>query len=147
MPLKRPVVLLLEDDPDEAELMRLAFQKVDPDCDLRVAMDGQEALALAVEGGVGAEAQNRGALHLVILDLKLPGMTGDEVLRALKSESRTQAIPVLVLTSSDLPEDVGRVYADGANALLRKPLAFSDLANLVAGMMAFWFSPCLLRAE
>jgi len=144
--MKRPLVLLLEDDPDEAELMRLAFQKVDPHCELLVAAEGGEALALAAATAAD-DPSVRGPLLLVILDLKLPGMTGDEVLRALKAGPGTRGVPVLVLTSSELPGDVGRVYADGANALLRKPLAFRDLVDLVTGMLAFWGSPCLLRAE
>ena len=142
--MNKPLILLLEDDPDEAELMRQAFLPFASQCELQVLGDGEEAVAWVARALAASPAVD---LRLLLLDLKLPGLSGDDVLRLLKADPRSRPIPALVLTSSQLPGDVARVQAAGAQAVLRKPLTFSELSELVQAMLAFWLSPLLLRVD
>jgi CheY-like chemotaxis protein len=145
--MSRQSVLLLEDNADEAELMRYALREKGVECELIVVEDGQQAIE-TVDSFLKSEGQDcQPELRLVILDLKVPGMAGDQVLRVLKADVRTRPIPVLMLTSSCLPSEVNRLYEYGANALLRKPVTLSGLLDLVGAMVDFWFSPDLIRAE
>ena len=136
----RPLILLLEDNPDDVELMRHALRECDLDCRLTVVEEGRQALdflaALVCPGDV----------RLLILDLKVPGLDGLEVLGQVKADPRTRSIPALVLTSSELPADVARAYALGANAFLRKPVTLAEFVELVEATARFWFSPSLVRA-
>ena len=139
--MTKPTILLLEDDPDEAELMRQAFVPHASRCELVVVEDGEAAVAWVTRAALSTAGSPGPDLRLVILDLHLPCMEGDEVLRLLKADAQCRRFPTLVLTSSQLPADVARVQAAGAQALLHKPLTFKDLAELVRVMLDFWLSP------
>jgi CheY-like chemotaxis protein len=145
--MKRPLILLVEDNPDEAELLRVALQENAATCDLHVAEDGQAALEFVFgEGEPGARGHAE-ELKLVLLDLKLPGFSGEDILKALKSDPRSRHIPVVVLTSSNLPADVASVYAAGANAYLRKPVTLAAFVRLIGTTIEFWLSPEFLLPE
>ena len=145
--MTKPLILLLEDDPDEAELMRQAFVPHASKCELVVVEEGEQAVAWLTRAASSPGQSPFAELRLVILDLKLPGMAGDEVLRILKADPRLGHLPALVMTSSQLPGDVARVLAAGVQAVLRKPLTFTELTGLVQAVLAFWLSPFLLRME
>jgi two-component system response regulator len=127
-----PSVVLVEDNADDVELMRRAFRADDINCDLRVAHDGEGAIELLL----GSSDTSPPAV--VLLDLKLPGADGFEVLRRLRDDPRTRSLPVVVLTSSVEPDDVSKAYRLGANSYVRKPMSFGDLVAATRQIAAYW---------
>jgi two-component system response regulator len=126
--------LLVEDNPDDEALTLRAFKKSDIRNKVVVLRDGAEALAYLFPGN--GDAVPRPAL--ILLDLNLPKVGGLEVLRRMRADERTQMIPVVVLTSSKLDEDILDSYRNGANAYVRKPVNFSDFAEAVRTLGVFW---------
>ena len=122
-------ILLVEDSANDVELALVALadlaQKV------FVASDGAEALNYAF-------APKTPALQVILLDLHLPHMSGLEVLRRLKSDDRTKAIPVVMLTSSDAEQDIREAYRRGVNSYVVKPLKFDDFVKALAKMGHYW---------
>ena len=129
----RPI-LLVEDNPDDEMLTRRAFKKSNIANELLVARDGAEVIELLFgDGRTGAPLPG-----LILLDLKLPKVDGLEVLRRIRANERTQLLPVVVLTSSQLEEDILASYRSGANAYVRKPVNFSEFAAAVTTLGMFW---------
>jgi two-component system response regulator len=127
-------ILLVEDNPDDEALTLRAFKKSDIRNEVVVLRDGAEALAYLFPGN--GDTVPRPAL--ILLDLNLPKVGGLEVLRRMRADERTQMIPVVVLTSSKLDEDILDSYRNGANAYVRKPVNFSDFAEAVRTLGVFW---------
>ena len=127
-------ILLVEDNPDDEALTLRAFEKSNIRNEVVVLRDGAEALAYLFPGdGDGAPRP-----ALILLDLNLPKVSGLEVLRRMRTDERTRLIPVVVLTSSKLDEDILDSYRSGANAYVRKPVRFSDFADAVRALGVFW---------
>jgi two-component system, response regulator len=123
-------ILLVEDNPDDGALTLRALKKNNILNQVTVASDGAEALELlAAEGPLPG---------LILLDLKLPKVDGLEVLRRIRASDRTEIIPVVVLTSSKLDEDIIASYRNGANAYVRKPVKFSDFVEAISTLGVFW---------
>ena len=123
-------ILLVEDNPDDVALTLRALKKNNILNQVTVASDGAEALELlAAEGPLPG---------LILLDLKLPKVDGLEVLRRIRADHRTQIVPVVVLTSSKLDEDVIASYRNGANGYVRKPVKFAEFAEAVSTLGMFW---------
>jgi len=127
-------ILLVEDNPDDEALTLRAFKKSDIRSEVVVLRDGAEALAYLFPGN--GDTVPRPAL--ILLDLNLPKVGGLEVLRRMRADERTQLIPVVVLTSSKLDEDILDSYRNGANAYVRKPVNFADFAEAVRTLGVFW---------
>jgi two-component system response regulator len=127
-------ILLVEDNPDDEALTLRAFKKSNIRNEIVVMRDGAEALAYLFPGN--GDAVPRPAL--ILLDLNLPKVSGLEVLRKMRADERTHLIPVVVLTSSKLEEDILDSYRNGANAYVRKPVKFSDFAEAVRTLGVFW---------
>jgi two-component system response regulator len=129
-------ILLIEDNPDDEALTLRAFKKSNISNEIVVVRDGAEALAyLFPADGDGLDAP---CPALVLLDLNLPKVGGLEILRRMQADARTQPIPVVVLTSSKLEEDIFDSYRSGANAYVRKPVKFSEFADAVRAVGVFW---------
>ena len=127
----RPI-LLVEDNPDDELLTLRALKKNNILNQVTVAHDGAEALEhLFAHPGVTPPG-------LILLDLKLPKVDGLEVLRRIRANERTQVIPIVVLTSSKLEDDILASYRCGANAYVRKPVKFSEFAQAVSALGVFW---------
>ena len=123
-------ILLIEDNPDDVALTLRALKKNNILNQVTVAADGAEALEiLAAEGPLPG---------LILLDLKLPKVDGLEVLRRIRAGDRTEIIPVVVLTSSKLDEDIIASYRNGANAYVRKPVKFADFVEAISTLGVFW---------
>jgi two-component system response regulator len=131
-------VLLVEDNPDDVELTRMAFEKHNIVKDLIVARDGGEALDYLFASGphLGREA---GFLpDVVMLDLNLPKLRGLEVLRRIRSDVRTVLLPVIILTTSAEDSDVINSYGLGANSYVRKPVDFVQFSEAVLQFGLYW---------
>jgi two-component system response regulator len=133
-------ILLVEDNPDDEALTLRAFDKSNIHNKVVVKRDGAEALAYLFPGEGEGEGDGDDAPTpaLILLDLNLPKVGGLEVLRRMRADERTQMIPVVVLTSSKLEEDVLVSYRNGANAYVRKPVKFSEFTEAVKALGVFW---------
>jgi two-component system response regulator len=129
-----PTILLVEDNPDDEALTLRAFKKSNISNEVVVMRDGAEALTYLFPANGDAVP----CPGLVLLDLNLPKVGGLEVLRQMRADKRTQLIPVVVLTSSKLEEDILDSYRNGANAYVRKPVRFSEFAEAVRTLGVFW---------
>jgi CheY-like chemotaxis protein len=133
-------VLHVEDDSNDVLLFQHACQKAGVPLDLQNVTDGDEAIAYLTGE---AEFGNR-RLHplpgLVLLDLKMPRISGFEVLLWIRQEQRFRGLPVVVLTSSNQPADVERAYQSGANSYLVKPVDFNGLVDLAKNVHSYWLT-------
>jgi len=125
------MILLVEDDPDHELLTIRALKKSNIANDIRVARDGEEAIALLF----GADAIKP---QVILLDLKLPKVDGLEVLRRIRESDLTRMLPVVVLTSSDEERDLVRSYQLGVNSYIRKPVNFTDFAEATRQLGMYW---------
>ncbi len=132
------VILLVEDNPDDEELTRLAFRKSNITNRLEIVRDGAEALEYLFATGAFAGRDAKDDPCLVLLDLKLPKIGGLEVLRQLRADPRTRLLPVVILTSSVEEQDVIRGYDLGCNSYIRKPVDFTQFAEAVKILGLYW---------
>lgn len=138
-PLPEPI-LLVEDNQDDAALMLRAFKRMDVVNPVVVASDGVEALDFLFARASFSDRAGKPPPKLVVLDLKMPGLDGLGVLSAIRTDPRTRFIPVLILTSSVLEQDVTRSYTDGANAYLVKPVDFTEFLEMTRVIGLFWLT-------
>lgn len=126
----RVLILLVEDNPDDATLTELALRQ-GVSATLEIARDGQEALEYLFNGANDLP-------RLVLLDLRLPTVNGLEVLRRIRDHKRTCQIPVVIMTSSAAPNDVATAYTYGANSYIRKPVDYDQFAELIRLIGRYW---------
>ncbi len=131
-------ILLVEDSPEDAELTIRAFRRNKIANVIQVAEDGAEALDFLFCRGTHKDRTFSAPPKLVLLDLKLPKVGGIEVLRAIRADERTKAIPVVVLTSSREDRDVIDGYKLGVNAYAQKPVDFDKFNETVRQIGMFW---------
>jgi two-component system response regulator len=131
-------ILLVEDDSADAELTALALQEASFAHRIVLARDGAEALDVLFCRGGHAHRRFANPPHLVLLDLKLPRISGHDVLRAIKSDARTRAIPVIVLTSSDQDRDLVQCYQLGVNSYIKKPRELLKFQEIVRHFACYW---------
>ena len=131
-------ILLVEDTPQDAELTTRALKKNNLANRLITVEDGAEALDFIFCRGKYATRNNAHSPKVVLLDLKLPKVSGLEVLRALKQDERTRSIPVVVVTSSREDPDIKTAYALGANSYVVKPVDFDAFAAAVSSLGMYW---------
>jgi two-component system response regulator len=129
-------ILLVEDNPDDAELTLRAFRKNRIHNDIRVARDGAEALAWLHDPP--DEDPPKPLPSVILLDLKLPKIDGLEVLRRIRADARTRLLPVIILTSSNEDVDLMRGYELGANSYVRKPVDFGDFVEATHQLGMYW---------
>jgi CheY-like chemotaxis protein len=132
------VILLVEDNASDEKLTVLAFKQCGVSNQVVVVRDGADALDYLNGTGKFTGSGTCVLPTLVLLDLKLPRVDGLEVLRRIRDSERTKALPVVILTSSREDEDVIRSYALGANAYVRKPVAFTEFAQAAKTLGLFW---------
>lgn len=132
------VILLVEDNPDDEELTRMALTESKILNKVIVAQDGPEAIDYLLAQGQWEGRDPSLDPELVLLDLKLPKLGGLEVLRRMRAEKRTQMIPVVILTTSSEEEDIIASYRLGANSYVRKPVEFNHFATAVKQLGMYW---------
>ena len=131
-------ILLVEDNHDDEVLTLRALQKNHIANEVVVARDGVEALEVLFGTGRHAGRDTQLQPQVVLLDLNLPGLGGLDVLARLRADARTRLLPVVVLTSSKEDDDLIGSYAKGANAYVRKPVAFAEFLEAVKTLGLFW---------
>jgi CheY-like chemotaxis protein len=131
-------VLLIEDNEDDVELIRYAFEKAGIVNPVITLSDGDAAVGYVTGAGAYADRERHPLPALILLDLKLPRRSGFEVLEAIRNHEPSEHTPVVVLTSSDQTADIKRAYTQGANAYLVKPVSRDALLTMVKTLNAFW---------
>lgn len=128
-------ILLVEDNADDEQLTLRAMRQSEVPNIIRVARDGAEA----IDHLFGVSAGKR-LPDLVLLDLKLPKISGLEVLQRIRAEQATKTLPIVVLTSSDEERDIVESYSLGANSYIRKPVDFDEFIDAVKQLGLYWLS-------
>ncbi|MBC1241000.1 response regulator [Nostoc linckia z18] len=137
-------VLLVEDNPGDAQLTRIALEDSKISIHLNVVEDGVEAMAFLRKQGKYVEAAHP---DIVLLDLNLPKKDGREVLAEIKVDDNLKRIPVVVLTTSQAEEDILKAYNLSANCYITKPVDFDQFVKIVKSIENFWFAIVKLPPE
>jgi CheY-like chemotaxis protein len=141
----RPIeVLLIEDNPGDANLTKLALEESKIRINLNVVQDGVEAIAYLRREDIYLQAT---IPDLILLDLNLPKKDGREVLADIKTDPILRRIPVVVLTTSQAEEDILRAYNLFANCYITKPVDFDRFVKIVQSIEEFWFTIVKLPSE
>jgi CheY-like chemotaxis protein len=130
-------ILLVEDNPGDVNLTRIALADREINVNLSVVTDGVEAIDFLKRQGLYAQAVHP---DLILLDWNLPRKDGREVLIEIKADERLQRIPVVVLTTSQAEEDILRAYDLHANCYITKPLDFNQFVHIIQSIEDFWFT-------
>jgi CheY-like chemotaxis protein len=134
----RPDILLVEDNPLEVELAVRPLRELDRKSEIAVARDGEEALDFLFGRGPYRGRSGAPPPRLILLDLSLPKVDGLEVLRAVRTNSRTSMVPVVVLTSADDPRELAQCYQLGANSCVQKPVQYPELRSALQAVARYW---------
>ena len=130
-------ILLVEDNPGDVVLVRQAMERAELPSILHVVVDGEQALAFLRREGEYAGAPRP---HLVLLDLRLPRKNGHDVLDELKQDPELRQVPVVVMSTSQEPEDIVEAYGRHANSYIVKPLDVDKLLKMVTTLDTYWRS-------
>jgi CheY-like chemotaxis protein len=133
-------ILLVEDNQMDVELTLDAFQEARLTNTIHVSRNGQEALDYLFGKGKYSDPQSRVLPDLVLLDLKMPGIDGFEVLRQIKNTAGLKRLPVIILTSSKEEGDRAMSYEIGANSYLVKPVSFEGFLAVVRSIGDYWLT-------
>jgi len=131
-------ILLVEDNQDDRDLALHALQRAKVANRIFVVRDGEEALDFLFCRGAYAERSFDHPPKLVLLDLKLPKVDGMEVLKQVKSDTRTRTIPIVIMTSSKEERDLASGYNLGANSYIQKPVDFDQFRETVKSVGLYW---------
>jgi CheY-like chemotaxis protein len=135
-----PVILYVEDDENDLILMRQAWAKAGVLNPLKVVTDGEQAVKYLSGEGKYADRGEYPVPILVLLDLKLPKLSGLDVLKWIRAEPSVQTVPVIMFSSSTRPEDIRTAYARGANSYLTKPSDHEGLTKMVTSLKDYWLN-------
>jgi len=131
-------VLHVDDDPNDTSLLQAAARKANVRFLLQNVEDGERAMAYLSGLGIYADRDRFPLPSLILLDLKMPRATGFEILKWIRKHPELGQLPVLILSGSELQDDIQRAYDIGANSYLVKPLGFEALVGLVARINTSW---------
>ena len=132
--MSKPYILLVEDNPDDVELTERAFAKNHIANEVMVLTDGAQACEFLFNSDRGG----RGLPQVILLDLKLPKVSGLEVLEKIRADANTRLIPTVILTSSKQEEDLLEGYRLGVNSYVRKPVDFNEFVEAVRQVGLYW---------
>lgn len=128
-------VVVADDDQSAVDLLREAFERSSLSCDIDAVFSGQQLLDYLRK----KEACESERPSLILLDLNMPGKDGRQTLSEIKADPSLRDIPIIVMTSSELEEDIEKSYQCGVNAYLKKPSVFADLVKMTSAIKDFWF--------
>lgn len=134
----KKTILLVEDNPDDRDLTVRALKRHNLGEDLVLARDGAEALDYLFGQGDYADRDTGDCPQVVLLDLKLPKISGLEVLQRMRADARTRLLPVVILTTSNEDQDRLQGYGLGANSYVRKPVDFEKFSEAVKELGLYW---------
>jgi CheY-like chemotaxis protein len=137
-------ILLVEDNPADIKITQRALRESDLSVDLIVLRDGEEALDYLLRRGQYADDPTWRNPDLILLDLNLPRLSGQELLTRIRAEADLNTVPVIVLTTSHRQEDVEAVYAAGANTYIEKPQDFTRFVQVLQTIQRYWLEMALL---
>jgi len=140
MELYNRLILLVEDNPDDELLAMRALQKNNISSDIVVVRDGEEAIEYLFGTGSFCSRDTSIMPHVIFLDINLPKLDGINVLKRIRADSRTNTIPVVMLTSSNEESDITRCYSHGANSFICKPVEFDQFVEVTRQMGNYWLS-------
>jgi CheY-like chemotaxis protein len=136
-------VLLVEDDLNDIFLVKRAFKMAHIQNPLQVVTDGQEAIHYLRGEGKYADRRTYPLPKLIVMDIKMPRLSGFEVLQAVKGDGKPlRRIPIVIVSASDNPEDINRAYEMGANAYMVKPVDFRAVEHLFSSITHYWGLEC-----
>ncbi len=130
-------ILAAEDTPSDIELFKLALERCGDVRSLNIVRDGLEVLSY-LKGESPFDQPGRQAPNIIFMDLKMPRMTGLEVLQWLRQHPECSVIPVIIMSASTLDGDVLEAYRLGANAYFQKPTDFGELGKIISTILEFW---------
>lgn len=133
-PQARPVILLVDDNPHDVVLIRLAFRRVGIIDTIQLVKDGNEAMRYIKGEGAYADRHQFPPPTLILLDLKMPQTSGFEVLTWIRAQNELTNLVVVVMSGSRNDEDIDRAYALGANSYLVKPTKFEDMVRMMESL-------------
>jgi len=133
-----PGVLLVDDDEDYLFVARRAIERAKLHADVRVTRDGDEALRVLGLLPGGVEPASPHTVVVVMLDLRMPGLSGWDVLRRIRQNATTRELPVVVVSTSNQPDDVARSYDCGANSYVVKRMDAADPGRYLAEAVRYW---------
>ncbi len=136
--MSEQAILVVEDNPDHLELTVLTLREQGVTNEIVVARDGAEALEYLHGEGKYAGRDTRKQPVLVLLDLKLPKLSGLDVLQRIRANPVTVATPVIMLTSSSEEADIVAAYKGGANSFVRKPVDFAEFTEKLRSLQVYW---------
>lgn len=136
--MNNKLILVVEDNPDHLELTVLTLEEQGVDAEIAVARDGAQALEFLFGQGVHAGRDTHRQPIFVLLDMKLPKLSGLDVLRSVRANPLTALVPVIMLTSSSEQSDIVACYSAGANSFIRKPVDFGEFTKKLAHLQAYW---------
>lgn len=131
-------ILLVEDNPDHAELTIKALKQNNVLNEVYLVTDGRDALDFMYHKGKYADEKKFRRPGLILLDIRLPKVSGFEVLKQLKNDPQFKSIPIIMLTTSDRDEEIAKSYAGGANSYVVKPMDFADFMKKVNALELYW---------
>lgn len=131
-------VLLVEDNPDHAELTKRAIEGGNVANEIAWVKDGEEALQYLFHRGPWSDPATAPRPGLILLDVKLPKVDGHQVLRAIKQDPELQRIPVVMLTTSERTDEVDDAYQAGANSWVTKPVRFAEFMETMKAVKLYW---------
>ncbi|MFZ0390482.1 MAG: response regulator [Calditrichia bacterium] len=130
--------LIAEDDPDDRQLIKDAFEEANILNKLYFVSDGEELLAFLRQEGEFSDPHLAPRPGLILLDLNMPKIDGREALRLIKTDDNFKSIPLVVITTSRADSDIQNSYASGANSFITKPHSFKSLVEMVKMLNKYW---------
>lgn len=132
------LILVVEDNPDHLELTVLTLEEHGVTAEIAVARDGAQALDYLFGQGRHAGRDTQRQPSFILLDMKLPKLSGLDVLRSVRSNPLTSLVPVIMLTSSTEHSDLVACYQSGANGFVCKPVDFGEFSEKLNRLQAYW---------
>jgi CheY-like chemotaxis protein len=134
-------ILIAEDDEDDRQMLKYAFEKASINNPLNFVDDGEEVLEYLKAAKAGGNGYMPG---IIIMDLNMPKMGGHETLKRLKNHNEWKKIPVIIFSTSDYKEDIRQCYLEGAASYLIKPPSYQNLVILLESLSRYWFQSVTL---
>ncbi len=145
--LKEKKILIVEDDPDHADLILDIFDTEDVESEVVLMRDGQEVIdylqetdssARTIQSDIKSDNIRHSQIDLIILDLNLPKINGMDVLKSLKGNSKYSSIPVVILSTSSDQNTISEAYKNGANGYVTKPMSYDEFVDKIKMLRRYW---------